>query len=313
MGFQMRMFLLSTTVMVALATQLQLARAADIEPIGNLDRPTTFISFEGGTLFDTSPTNASFDEDNDKLGALGSLQPGDWGQNGRFDLGQQLTEDWDFKIAAALTFLGDDSEGAIVDNSSSAGFAEAAQKTSFQTLDVEIGYQIDALGAIDTRVFAGARALHSTTQLEWNFEGEVDKLGDITEGGDFSDEVWSIGPRIGIDVAVPLNSTKVSLVGSASGSLLFGSVGSQYSFDGDSTDQLTDWSDSQTLWNLEGMAGVSFGVGGNADLTIGYRAAQFGGLITDRSDIDSDGGFSEDGRSDLLVHGPFARLTVEIP
>ena len=61
------------------------------------------------------------------------------------------------------------------------------------------------------------------------------------------------------------------------------------------------------------MAGMAFVVGDNATLTIGYRAAQFGDLMADRSDIDNDGPFSDDGPSDLLVNGPFARLTIEIP
>jgi len=86
-----------------------------------------------------------------------------------------------------------------------------------------------------------------------------------------------------------------------------------YNYDGAGVSELTRWSETETIWNVEGMAGVSFGIGENADLTLGYRAALFSGLMSDRSDVEWGGDFSDDGRSDLLVHGPFARLIVEIP
>jgi hypothetical protein len=60
------------------------------------------------------------------------------------------------------------------------------------------------------------------------------------------------------------------------------------------------------------MAGLSMAISEGANLTLGYRAAEFGGLVNERAKL---GGltFTGKGQSDLLVHGPFARLTMELP
>ncbi len=299
----MRKFLLTTTAIVSFAAQIHFARAADVEPSHNLDFPATFISFEGGIFFDASPSNISFDEDSLKLGDLNPLNPGDWGGQGRFELGQSLGSDWDYKVGVSAVFLGEDS--------SSDDDAKAAQKTSLQTVDLEIGYRPSDIGGLKTRIFGGLRGLHSDSEADWSYDFP-------SRNGEFNDEVYAIGPRIGVDILIPLQAANVSLIGSASGSALLASMESSYEFDGfnlfDGFDwELTRWSDTKTIWNVDAMAGVSFGVGDDADLTIGYRAAQFSGLIGDRSEIAFNGEFSKDGTSDLLVHGPFARLTVEIP
>lgn len=294
-------YLLATTAIVVFAAPVGLARAADIDPAGNADYPSAFISFEGGVVFDGSKSNMSFAEDDDKLGELGSLQPGDWGGEGRFTFGQQLHNDWDYRVGVAAIFLGEDT--------SSAKGAEASQKTSLQTLDVEIGYRPGDLGALQTRLFAGVRGLHSATTADWSHNSEDDKFG---RSGEFNDDVYAIGPRIGADLLIPLSASNVALVGSASGSVLLGNAESAYRYEGIDS-ELTRSISSETVWNAEAMAGVSFGVGERAELTLGYRAAQFWNVMADRSDIKVDGSFNEDGRSDLLVHGPFARLTVDIP
>ena len=128
----MKKFLWTTISIVAFSAHMQLSCAADVGAVGNVGYPTTFISFEGGVMFDASPSNMSFDGDDSKLGDLGSLQPGDWGGFGRFELGQRLNTEWDYRVSSAAVLLGEDS--------SSDDDAEASQKTSLQTLDVEIGY-----------------------------------------------------------------------------------------------------------------------------------------------------------------------------
>lgn len=310
----MKNILLATTAIVAFAVQLHWAHAADIEPVGNVDYPTTFISFEGGVLFDASPSNLGFDAEDDKLGGLGSLGPGTWGGEGRFEFGQAIDRHWDYRIGLSAFALGEDTSQGTSDPSDTdiSGVAHARENISLQLLDAEIGYRTDDVGALQTRLFAGLRGLHSVTETKWDYDGQGaydrDKLGD------FNDEVFALGPRIGLDLALPLSGSNVSLVGSASGSVLFGDTGSRYRFDdGNGGGKLSLWSDSETIWNVEGMAGVAFAIGKNADLTLGYRAAEFSNLMSDRSDVDKEGEFSDDGRSDLLVHGPFARLTVEIP
>lgn len=294
----MKKLLFATTAIVAFAAQVQFGQAADAGPSGYVDFPTAYISFEAGYDFNASSENVDFEDDDDKLGDLNSLQPGDGGWQGRVALGQRLNEDWDYRVSLSAVVLGaDDAQD---------GEAEASQSASLQTLDLEVGYHPADLGALEARLFAGIRGLHA--QSETNWQADSSKLGQ------FEDRVYALGPRIGMDLAVPLDTHAIALVGSVSGSVLFGSVQSDESYSGGFFDDYDiSSSDSQTIWNVEGMAGVSFGIGESADLTLGYRAAQFSGLMVDRSDVDKAGDFSDSGQSDLLLHGPFARLTVEIP
>jgi hypothetical protein len=348
----MKKFLLTTSAIVALATTIQSVGAADFEAIGNVDFPTTFISFEGGFMFDASPSNASFPEESepciiedisqedecfiawltdiedgqfdedDKLGGLGSLNPGQAGAQGRFELGQRLNNNWDYKVGLGALYLSEDTSSRevsnpltdLIDELPSFGESEASQSTDIRILDFEVGYRPDDFGALQTRLFAGVRGLHSVTEVNWNSGTTFGRDGDKV--GEFQDSTYAIGPRIGADLALPLDSSDVALVGSMAGSVLFGKTETEYQTSGGLLpigNTVNDWNDSAVIWNVEGMAGVSFGIGENADLTLGYRAAQYSGLMMERSDINKVGEFSDDGRSDLLVHGPFARLTVEIP
>lgn len=323
----MRRFLLTTSALVALVTASSLANAADPEAQGYFDYPTTFISFEGGYFFNASPENASFgsgySSDADKLGSLDSLKPGAGGAQGRFELGQRLDDTWDFKVGLGMITQREDtsdtnfsvkpipSELLVV-----SGTASAAQKIDMQIADIEVGYRPDDLGSLQTRLFGGFRGLHAQTELTLEgtsnfslgtFNG-ADKLGGGFDG-QATDDVFVLGPRVGVDLALPVNGHDVALVGSASGSVLFGTVESSTGWAGGSESS----SDSLTVWNVEGMAGMSVGIGERANLTFGYRVAEFGGLTVDRSDVDKMGDFSGDGQSDLLLHGPFARVTIEIP
>ena len=296
----MRRFLLTTTAIAALAAHVHLAQAADAT--GYADFPSAFISFEGGYLFNSSPRNVAFDSNDSELGSLDSLRPGENGWQGRFEFGQRVSETWDYKIGLSAIALGSDSTD---DNGAR---SEASQDMDLQILDLEAGYHLGGMDSVEARLFAGVRGLHARSQASWQAD-DGDKLGE------FDDEVYALGPRLGVDLAVPMNTHDIALVGSVSGSLLFGKIDSEESYRGDPlfTDYDIDTSDTQTLWNVEGMAGVAFGIGERADLTLGYRVAQFGDLAVDRSDIDKTGDFSANGQSDLLLHGPFARLTVEIP
>lgn len=312
----MKRALLATTALFAITAHIQLALAADAETAGYVDYPTTFLSFEGGVVFDSSPSNVDFAniDDDDKLGVLDSLQPGDWGGQGRFELGQRLDSHWDYKVGLAGIFLTEDQTSGDFGSEVTGRHSEASQKTSLQIVDAEVGYRPDDLGQLQTRLSAGVRSLHATSETDWSYDGQAGIFGNDDKLGEFHDEIYAIGPRIGMDVTMPIESTGISLVGAAYGAALFGNVDSVYRYENSwNESSLTRSSDSQMIWNVEGMAGVSFDVGENAGLTLGYRAAEFGGLMVDRSKIGKGGGFSDDGSSSLLVHGPFARLTVEIP
>jgi hypothetical protein len=312
----LKRLLLTTTAVAVLALHARLAGAADVDAVGNVDLPVTVISIEGGALFDASPANLSFDEDDDKLGGLGSLQPGGWGGQVRLEMGQRLNSDWDFKVGLAAIELQEDTAHAASSPEFTAGSGEAnaSQSTKLQIFDADIGYQTDGLGTLEVRLFGGVRGLHASVNADWDYEGEAAFVGDDEKLGRFGDEIYAVGPRVGVDLALPLNHSNMSLVGSASGSVLYGNIQSQYHFDdGGNRVETTHWTEIESMWTIEGMAGIAFEIGQTADLTLGYRAMQFNGVVPDRSDVGSNGEFSDGGQSDLLVHGPFARLTVEIP
>jgi hypothetical protein len=109
---------------------------------------------------------------------------------------------------------------------------------------------------------------------------------------------------------------QIGLVGSLSGSVLFGDRTTHEDSDNTFSSFLGDnnhFSDSQTIWNVDAMVGVQMAVGERAALTIGYKGQQFGDLAAARSDVEKTGHFENDGSTDVLVHGPFASLTVAIP
>lgn len=315
---RVKRFLLASTALVAFAAHMHFAQAAEAESVGYVDLPTTFLSFEGGVLFNASPSSTHFDEDDEKLGDLGSLGSGDPGWQGRFELGQRLNDQWDYKVGIAALSIPQGTSHDAISTDDAVGDARASQTTSLQLIDAEIGYRPQDIGILQTRLLAGVRGLHSSTRTNWDYQSQGSEVFDKL--GEFDDEVYAIGPRVGIDLTVPMAETGISLVGSASGSVLFGSIASSYRYEGfgsvlgPSDDYISSKTiDNQAIWNVEGMAGLSFDLGETADLTLGYRAAQFDGLMVDRSDIDKTGDFSADGNSSLLVHGPFARLTVAIP
>jgi hypothetical protein len=286
----------STAIILFLACVPAAGARAESDVGGYFDQPTAFVTLEGGYALNASDANARFVPDVDKLGdfhELDPLHPGNDGWHGKAEIGQSISADWDFKVSLSALVLGIDA--------SDSGFASSAkQDFGLHTLDVELGYHPNSLGPVDARIFAGLRGLRSQTDMVM-----VSKLG---SGGSVSDRVTAAGPRLGLDISVPLNESSVALVGSVSGAILLGGI------DTDIASGPTEYHDSdrKAVWNVEGMAGLSVDIGEGANLTLGYRAAEFGGLVNDRSDIDKLGSFSDNGTSDVIVHGPFARMTVEL-
>lgn len=293
----LRRLLCSTAIVLLLTSLPAKSQADETAGSGYFDEPSGFVSAEGGFVFNGSPSNASFMPDVDKVGTLYPLDataPGSRGIEGRLTAGRSLGADWDYRVSLAAIVMSP--------NTSHSGYAlSSKQDFGLETLDAEAGYRPDNGGGVDLRLFAGVRGLHSRDEITLHTR--------ITNhDGGFTDSAFALGPRAGIDVAVPIQETRYTAVGSLSGSLLFGSIettGRTITMQQTNTEGLT-------AWNVEGMAGVSVALADGADLTLGYRAAQFGGLVKDRGDIDKAGSFTDKGHSNVLTHGPFARLTVEL-
>jgi hypothetical protein len=161
---------------------------------------------------------------------------------------------------------------------------------------------------LDVRLFGGVRGLAASSNSSW--EGD-EKLGK------FDDETWAIGPRVGVDLFMPIESERgIGLVGSLSGAALFGSRSTDYDYSdiGDNPPTLISesFSESVTIWNVDAMAGLSVPLTEGSTVTLGYKAQSFQNLVAKRSDLDRNGNYSDDGDGDVLIHGPFVKLTIPL-
>lgn len=291
----MRRGLLSSCGYLVLMLAASQAHAADVESTsaGSI----TLLTFEGGYLFNDSQRNLSFDPDDDKLGNLDSLRPGDDGGQFRFEIGQVFDSGWDYKVALGAILLGDDKTSASAPDAP--GSSEAESSLVIEMIDLELGYHTDP-GGVDLRLFGGVRALHARNEQRWDYN-------DGEKVGTYDDDVYAAGPRVGLGLTMPVSDQhQLALVGSVSGSVLFGDRSSRESGSDDR------FSESETIWNVDAMAGVQIAVAEHAALTIGYKGQQFGDLTPGRSDVEKSGDYDSDGSKDVLVHGPFASLTLAI-
>jgi hypothetical protein len=300
--------LLTSCSLAALAVSLSLvlgddAQAADISAerfeAAHAGAITT-ISVEGGILYNQSDSNLGFDPD-DKLGDMDDLDPGGDGWHTRVDLTRTIDPMWD--MSAGLGVL-----GFNLSEDSSLG-VNAEQDLSVGLADVVVGYKAETESAVDLRLFAGFRGLYASNEAYW------EEFGDEKDGT-FEDTTWSIGPRAGVDLALPVDlSTGAKFVGSLSAAALFGTRQSDFDFVNNATPSenfSTNGSEFTTIWNFEAMAGLNTPLGNNAHLTTGYRVQSFHNLVADRSDVNDDGSYVDDGDGDLIVHGPFVTLSVTL-
>jgi hypothetical protein len=197
---------------------------------------------------------------------------------------------WDWQITGTATWFDELSD-------SSGGFFDSHIKSDldFQTIDLDAGYHFD--GNPLTRFLFGIRVLHSEDNLRFTADF-------VNARHTFDAEGWAVGPRVGIQSETMLGSSNFGFVAEASGSILFGS------FDTDTytseTDTSDSFNDSRTLYNLEGLAGLSWHASDRLTFTAGYRLQQWWNLREGTGIIDEDD-FSLTADGDPLVHGPFLR------
>lgn len=299
--------LLTSCSLVALAVSLSLALggsadAADMTAEsfeGAFAGATTTISVEGGILYNQSGSNLGFDP-NDKLGDLEDLDPGDDGWHSRVDLTRTIDPMWD--MSAGLGVLGfNKSKDSFFD-------VNAEQGLVIGLADVAVGFHAETDSSVDLRLFGGFRGLYASNEVYW------EDIGDEKDGT-FDDETWSLGPRAGVDLTVPVDTSGASFVGSLSAAALFGTRQSDFDFVNNATPTesfSTSGSEFTTIWNFEAMAGLNTPLGNNAHLTAGYRVQSFHNLVADRSDVSDDGSYVDGGDRDLIVHGPFVTLSVTL-
>jgi hypothetical protein len=283
------------------------------------------LSVEGGNIVNASPHNLSFDGADLLVGGLPSSPPGRDGGYYGLSIGQVLGP-WDWRLSWRDTQLGTrkSSGGTII------GSGGESDEFSLQTIDPEVGYHVPLYGA-DLRLFAGPRILNSNTDISYDATG---KLGTFPSGTSFSNgfsrssSLWGVGPRGGFEATVPFSDLPLpavaglplSLSVGGSGAAIFGWQTSKFNytmssevFAGTTT---TSGSDSQhsspVIYNAEASAGLNFKPWDMVTLTVGYRAQKFWDAAASTNQATGGGSFIA-GQSDVLIHGPFARITVTLP
>jgi len=271
-------------ILPLLAVAASNAHAADLieAPPPQEFSPLTYISIEGGPVWVNSDIRSS---DQDKLGNV------DDGTSfyAAATLRRMFAPNWDWQITGTGTWLGETTaEGDQYGD-------KAKADLDYQTADFDFGYHFN--GNALTRVLFGARILHSTNSLSYD-NGFDSRLTYDAKG-------WAVGPRVGLQSETMLGASKFGFVAEASGSVLFGS----FDVDRNDYDSSGSSSESRTVTNLEGLAGLSWHATDNMTVTVGYRAQQWWGLRKETSVVGEgfDADYKIDVDKDVLVHGPFIR------
>jgi len=206
--------------------------------------------------------------------------------------------------------------------------ASASNRLWYQHLDLELGYRPPEWQSAGVRLFVGPRVLNARQRMQYDYSGlstvDFDGFGAFSKLGTFDHDVnlWGVGPRAGLQASVPLAQTPWSFNASASGSMIFSRVERDFTFnflqegaiifptvsDAGVTNSRT-W---RTVYNVEGSVSLGYQLGNMAQLQVGYQVQQWWGLATSITVADSQGRLQAS-QSDVLTHGPFAKITVSLP
>lgn len=305
-----RLRLLAACSLVGLGVAV--ADPAYAEEIDRSDRIDLYpdFSFTGGYFLNKSDLNFSVDPEDDMVGDLSPLRPGSNGGFAAFSIGDGIDHHWDWKASASTTFTDADKSASLPPNDQSTE-QWANSDLRLLTVDLETGYQLENLGNLDLRLFGGPRVLRASNRINYGFDAESDKLGE----GNYAhvNSVTAIGPRLGFDSIFPFRDAGPRLVGSFSGSALYGKYTNQFSYQETGAGSGSSNSSHHSMvYNLEGSAGVQFDIFANGTFEFGYRAQQWWNLLDSIVDASSDdGSFTDGGRTDVFVHGPYATFSLK--
>jgi hypothetical protein len=250
--------------------------------------PINYLSIEGGPVW----LDGDLNEESAFGDKFGDIDDQD-GFYAAITYRRMFNPSWDWQITGTGTWL-DEINGRGGDSFEDFRFWS---DLDFQTVDLDAGYHFN--GNPLTRFLFGVRVLHSKDSLSYDDDGNPLST--------FDAEGWAFGPRVGIQSETMLGGSQFGFVAEASGSILFGS------FDVDIDDFFGDRSssDTRTLYNLEGLVGLSWHATERWTFTAGYRAQQWWNLRegTSVSALSFDDTiYSLSADEDPLVHGPFARV-----
>lgn len=268
-----------------------------------------YISLEGAQLINRSPDNLDFGP---TLSAMAPMTPGGNGAMAGVAIGGMIDPTWDWRVAWHGNWLSTtNSAGTSPNPISGINTVTASDKLWFQTFDGEVGYRIPSLPAV--RLFVGPRVLNATNRIDYTDNG-TGKLGNF----DHRTALSGGGPRGGFEATVPVDGNAFVTM-SGSGSVIFARRSHDFTFNYFDTaanptsgSGVTNFDRSVTVYNVEASAALGYRFTPNSTVQIGYRVQQWWNLVPQVSAATIDGGFKS-GEGDVLVHGPFAKITVALP
>ncbi len=305
--------LLAATALVAGGDSLlALPAQADEGRLRPHQGPVVEIGLQGSFLFNAGDERSAVDPFDDKLGDLSDLDSGDYGQSFGVTARWNLDERWAVQVGMNGTWLSQgesyasDFEEIIIDPQLPPLISGTDQRGTFESsyaiLEGAAVYRLGDPGWGMQRIdlLVGLRGLQSEAEADYSYEGTANGDVEITSRG------WYLGPMVGVGATLPLGGA-LSLVGQASGSVLFGSREDQSVEDGDTE---IDVYDSNTVYTLEGSLALQYAIAPGVALQGGYRAQQLWNAGVRYENVEKTGDF-ESGEADLLVHGAFVSINLQ--
>jgi hypothetical protein len=277
--------------------------------IASNDRKTT-ISLEGGFLFsDFSPSTLFPGGVPGASKGLfpttdGSLTPKkNIGGYGAISLGQDINQDFDWRISAAFNAFRTNSRSATTTSTSETHSVTESEAFKFLTVDFDIGRKWEN-GNLKFRTFAGLRGLRTIDDFSILDSDSGTKLGTVTTSTGGNSHFTGVGPRIGLDF---FYGSTFGITGSVSAAAIWGVQDSRLSLTS-TTPVSGGSSQSRSAWveNISGSLGVQWQFAPMYYVVLGYKADKWWNIRDDFGFTGID--FNRD--KDIFGHGPFLRVTI---
>ena len=229
------------------------------------------------------------------------------GWAGKLHFGGMLDHDWSASVGVRYGKANGKSADDFVTSPFSAS-GNGDYDESHLVVDLEIGRNVGLGSRANARIFGGLRFAKFDGDGEGDFYSNFNAAEtEISTSQRFS----GVGPRLGIDAAIPLTQNLRADLGVA-GALLYGKRkmdvdGSYYSGFGPDGDFSNSSSKSAWVPNVEASVALTYLLGANASISAGYKAEQFWNIMP-TADINTHS--TDSGSDDRLIHGPFVRLTI---
>jgi len=306
------------------ATALLAAMPATVQA---QEKPGVYGSIDGQFVITGGSATALAGTPAPITGGGTSVRPSGNGIGGGLALGYRFMSPWDIQLGAEISEPGSTTTSSpgkfTLGRLAFANVNTARQSTSHYLIDFDVGYNMQ-LGACDTRVFGGLRYADFSQQ----YAHSGTDTGAFYGYYSYSHEAYSrqvtfhgIGPVLGASDRYHIGNSNFSLVGMASGSVVFGTLHRTESvtdltklssFIIGSAQESSNRQDSRAVYGVQAELAVAYalgqplGPGPDMEVQAGYRLEQWWNVIDSGVSIGTatTGGI----HGSLTEHGPFVRL-----